>query len=295
MLRRAALAFALLPLAAAGCGGSSSGNEGAQIVATTPQLADVARNVSPGADVTALLSANTDPHEYEVRPADVKALARADIVLRSGGEVDEWLDGALDSAGVAEQDVVDAGAAAGLEGDDPHWWQDPARAEKAAAAIGASLERAGLPEDSAAYVKRLQALDAGVRECLERVPVEERKLVTSHDSLGYYARRYGIEVVGTVIPSLSTAAQPSAGDVSRLVATIKRTGVKAIFAESSVNPDVEEAIARESGARVGKALWADSLGPEGSDGATYIESIEANTRALVDGFSGGAVDCRVDA
>ena len=257
----------------------------------------MARNVAPGADVTALLPANTDPHEYEVRPDDVKALASADIVLRSGGEVDEWLDGALDSAGVDEQDVVDAGAAAGLEGDDPHWWQDPRRAEKAVDGDrrGARARRA--PRRLGGRTcERLRTLDAGVQACIDRSRSAQRKLVTSHDALGYYARRYGIEVVGTVIPALTTAAQPSAGEVAQ--ARGRRSsaaGVKTIFAESSVNPKVEEAIAREAGARIGKALWADSLGPEGSDGATYIGSIESNTRALVDGFSGGAVDCRVDA
>jgi ABC-type Zn uptake system ZnuABC Zn-binding protein ZnuA len=295
MLRRAALLLVVLTLAA-GCGSSAGDRSDApSIVATTTQLADMARNIAPGAHVTALLSANTDPHEYEVRPDDVKALASADIVLRSGGEADEWLDGALDSAAVDEQDVVDAGAAAGLEGDDPHWWQDPRRAEKAAAAIGKAFARAGLADDSAAYVRRLRALDAGVQACMDRVPVAQRKLVTSHDALRYYARRYDIKVIGTVIPALTTAAQPSAGDVAGLVATIKREGVKTIFAESSVNPKVEQAIARETGARIGKALWADSLGPKGSDGATYIESVESNTRALVEGFSGGAVDCTVDA
>jgi len=295
MTCRALILLALLPLVA-GCGGAaSSGSDGPQIVATTTQLADMARNIAPDAKVTALLAANTDPHEYEVRPDDIKALTSADVVLRSGGEVDEWLDGALDSAGVDEQDVVDTGAAAGIEGDDPHWWQDPRRAEKAAVAIGAALRRAGVPEDAAAYVKRLQALDAGIRACVDRVPAAQRLLVTSHDALGYYARRYGLQVVGTVIPALTTAAQPSAGEVSELVATIKRTGVKTIFAESSVNPKVEKAIARETGATIGKALWADSLGPAGSDGATYIASMESNTRALVAGFSGGAVDCRLDA
>jgi ABC-type Zn uptake system ZnuABC Zn-binding protein ZnuA len=295
MVRRTALLFLLLPLAA-GCGSAASGGSDApKIVATTTQLADMARNIAPGAQVTSLLSPNTDPHEYEVRPNDVKALASADIVLRSGGEVDAWLDGALDSAGVDEQDVVDAGAAAGMEGDDPHWWQDPQRAEKAAVAIGAASARVDLPDGSAAYVKRLQTLDAGVKACIGKVPAAERKLVTSHDALGYYARRYGIEVIGTVIPALTTAAQPSAGDVAKLVDTIKAAGVATIFAESSVNPKVEEAIAREAGATIGKALWADSLGPKGSDGATYIESIASNTAALVQGFSGGAVNCRVDA
>ena len=296
MLRRAALLLALLPVAAAGCGCSSTGGGDAPTIdATTTQLADMARNIAPGAHVTSILSPNTDPHEYEVRPDDVKALASADIVLRSGGEVDAWLDGALGAAGVDEQDVVDTGAAVGLEGDDPHWWQDPVRAEKAATAIGRAFAAAGLPDRSAAYVARLKRLDAGVRACMDKVPAGERKLVTSHDALGYYAKRYDIRVIGAVIPALTTAAQPSAGDVANLVATIRREGVKTIVAESSVNSKVEEAIARETGAKIGKALWADSLGPKGSDGATYIASIEANTRALVQGFTGGAVDCPVDA
>ena len=119
--------------------------------------------------------------------------------------------------------------------------------------------------------------------------------MTTHDSLAYYARRYGIRVVGAVIPSRSTVAQPSAGEIAALVETIRSEGVKAIFAESSVNPDVEEAIARESGARIGRALWADSLGPADSDGATYVDSIASNTAALVEGFSGGAIACRPEA
>ena len=95
-----------------------------------------------------------------------------------------------------------------------------------------------------------------------------------------------------MIPSRSTAAQPSAGEIAELVDTIRRERVKAVFAESSVKPDVEEAIARESGARIGKALWADTLGPKGSGGATYVDSIASNTAALVDGFSGGEIACR---
>ncbi len=275
--------------AVAGCGSSAGGStsDGPRVVATTTQLADMARNVAPNADVTAILTANTDPHAYEVRPDDVKALAKADVVLRSGGETDEWLEGALKSAGVSDDKIVDAGAAAGLEGDDPHWWQDPRKAEKAATAIGRGIEGA----DPGPYVEKLHALDRKVQACIDAVPAGERLLVTSHDALGYYARRYGIRVVGTVIPSLSTSGQPSAGEVDALVKTIRETGVKTIFAESSVNAKVEDAIAREAGVTVGQELWADSLGPEGSAGGTYIDSIEANTRALVAGFTGKPADC----
>ena len=276
----------------AGCGSSASGGsgDGPNVVATTTQLADMARNIAPGASVTAILGANTDPHAYEVRPDDVKALAGADVVLRSGGETDEWLDGALDSAGVSDDKIVDAGGAAGLEGDDPHWWQDPSKAVKAAEAIGRGIPGA----DAAPYAEKLRALDSSVQACIDTVPEGERLLVTSHDALGYYARKYGIRVVGSVIPSLSTSGQPSAGEVDALVQTIRETGVQTIFAESSVNAKVEAAIAAESGTKVGKELWADSLGPERSDGATYIGSIESNTNALVEGFTGQPANCFVD-
>jgi zinc/manganese transport system substrate-binding protein len=308
MLRRVLrlVPLAALCLALAACGSdraaSGSGAGSFHVVATTTQMADFARNVAgTRADVTRILAPNTDPHEYEVRPGDVKALVDADLVVRSGGEVDAWLDDALSAAGVDSGDVIDVGKAAGLEGDDPHWWQDPVRAEKGVAAIRDALVRADpggaavYRADAARYLARLRALDTGVRACIDRVPANQRLLVTSHDALGYYARRYGIRVVGAVIPALTTAAQPSAGDVAKLVNTIERTGVRTIFAESSVNPKVEQAIARQTGARIGAPLWADSLGPEGSAGATYLGSIAANTRALADGFTSGAVKCEVGA
>ena len=127
--------------------------------------------------------------------------------------------------------------------------------------------------------------------CIDEIPARLRRLVTTHDALGYYADRYGLDVIGAVLPSLSTQAQPSARDIQELVDQIERAGVRAIYPESSVNPKLERAVARESGAKVGAALWADTLGPEGSSGATYVESIAANTRAIVDGLTGGEVTC----
>jgi zinc/manganese transport system substrate-binding protein len=278
----------VLLLAVAGCGGDdgASASGRMRVVATTTQAADLVRNVGGAhVSVTQLLAANTDPHEYELRPRDVQAVADADVVVRSGGDVDAWLGDAIDASGT-DAAVVDLSAGVQLRGDDPHWWQDPRNAVLAVHEIEQAL---GLR--APAYTRRLQRLDRQVAACIARVPKAQRKLVTTHDALGYYAARYGIEVIGAVIPSLSTEAQPSAGDTAALIRTIKATGVKAIFAESSVNPKVEAAIARETGAKVGRALWADSLGPKGSDGATYVQSIEANTKALVDGFTGGEQSC----
>jgi ABC-type Zn uptake system ZnuABC Zn-binding protein ZnuA len=276
----------------AGCG-SDGGDGRPVVVATTTQAADLVRAVAgERARVRGVLEPNSDPHDYEVRPGDVKALARATLVVRSGGDLDAWLDGAIDSAG-ADAPVLDLLERVGPEGKDPHWWQDPVRAETAVTAIGAALAKAD-PQGKREYranaermVRRLRALDAEVRRCIDRIPARERTLVTTHDALGYYARRYGLRVVGTVIPSLSTQAQASAGDLAELVDTIRREQVRAIFAESAVNASVEDAIAQETGARVGAPLWADALGPEGSSGATYEATIRSNTSAIVEGLTGG--------
>ena len=304
MFRRPALIILALATVIAGCGEAEGGDGGERIgvVSTTTQVADMARNVGGDrVEVTSLLAPGADPHDYEVRPADVEALSRARAVLRSGGELDEWLGEAIEGSGTDAPTVdlserLPAGA-----NPDPHWWHDPRNAERAVAAIRDALSAADPDGEGAyarnarAYLDELESLDAAVRSCMQRVPAEQRKLVTTHDALAHYAERYDIEVVGTVIPSSSTAGQPSAGDTRDLVETIEREDVKAIFTESSVNPKVEKAIADETGATIGTPLWADTLGPEGSSGDTYIGSIAANTRALVDGFTGGAVDCRLPA
>ena len=304
MFGRPALLILALSLGVAGCG-EAQGDAGAEavgVVSTTTQVADMARNVGGNrVEVSSLLPPGADPHDYEVRPRDIEALAGAEAVLRSGGELDEWLEEAIEGSGT-EAPTVDLSERLPAGTDpDPHWWHDPRNAQRAVAAIRDALiaadpdGRATYQRNAAAYLAELEALDTAVQRCLRQVPAEQRKLVTTHDSLAHYAARYDIEAVGTVIPSSSTAGQPSAGDTRDLVETIEREDVRAIFTESSVNPRVERAIAEETGATIGAPLWADTLGPEGSTGATYLGSIAANTRALVDGFTGGAVDCRLPA
>ncbi len=322
----ASIAVAALALVASGCGDSSSSSfAGGDVtaVATTTQVADLVRAV--GGDrvsVEQILQPNSDPHGYEPRPSDVKALASADAIFQSGGELDEWLGDVIESSGndaptvelIQAVDRIEGGPHEHSDGSehgeedahhgenaDPHWWQDPRNAIAAVTAIRDALiaadpdGRAAYEANATAYTARLRRLDRNVAACIDKIPPAQRKLVTTHDALGYYADRYGIEVVGALIPSLSTAAQPSAGDTQKLVDQIEREQVEAIFPESSINPKLERAVSRETGAEVGRPLWADTLGPESSDGATYIESIQSNTAALVDGLTGGAKQCRPEA
>jgi ABC-type Zn uptake system ZnuABC Zn-binding protein ZnuA len=289
-------------LAACG-GGEGPGAPGGApvVVATTTQVGDLVRHVAGArATVREILRPNSDPHEYEPRPSDVRAIGGAAVVVRSGGDVDAWLTGVLDSAGSdARTLVLIDGMRTRRSGRevDPHWWQSPRNAIVAVARIRDALiaadpgGRDAYAANAGAYLARLRALDAAVASCIAKVPARERLLVTDHDALGYYAERYGVRVVGTVIPALSTQAQASAGEVARLVRTIRDAGVTTIFSQRSVNPKLTRAIARDAGARVGPALYADALGAKGTPGATYVGSVEANTRALVAGFSDGRVRC----
>lgn len=288
----------------AGCGddgGSGSLDASLSAVATTTQVGDFVRQVGgERVEVEQILEPNADPHDYEPRPSDAVALGDAALVFRSGGELDEWLVELIDSAGGEAQPVQlsEAVRLTRREGEvDPHWWQDPRNAARAVNAIRDALAEADpggrdtYRRNAAAYVLRLRRLDRDVAGCIQRVPARRRNLVTTHDALGYYADRYGLEVVGAVLPSLSSQAQPSSKDTAELVDQIERLGVRAIFPESSLNPKLERAVARETGVEVGEALWADTLGSEGSSGATYLDSVQANTEAIVRGLTAGKADC----
>ena len=290
---------AVVAAVAAGCGDDSGSRGDVTIIATTTEVADLVRQVGGARiNVEGMLRAGGDPHDYEPRPSDVAAVAGARVVFRSGGEVDDWLNDVIDNAG-GEAEVVSLIDSVRRLDDDPHWWQDATNGVRAVGTIRAELakadpdRRATFARNAERMVRTLEGLDRQIAACVERVPPAKRKIVTTHDALGYLARRYGIDVVGAVIPSLSTQAQASAGDVQRLVDQIRRENVEAVFPESSVNPDIERAIAREAGARIGDPLYADSLGPEGSTGETYAGALAADAAALVRGMSGGRVDCRL--
>jgi zinc/manganese transport system substrate-binding protein len=307
----AAVAATTLALAVlgAGCGSTGSGDGKLDVVATTTQIGDWVRAVGGGAvSLDQVLAPNTDPHEYEPRPSDVESGAGAALVFANGDDLDSWIDQIVDDGG-SEAKVVDLGTevperlpgeTSGAEAStyDPHWWHDPRDAEAAVRVIERELiaadpaHRNGYSRRAAAYLAKLRRLDAGIARCIDSVPPPRRKLVTDHDAFGYFARRYGIDVIGAVIPSQTTQAQPSAKDVTELIALIEREGVRAVFPESSLSAKVADAIARQTGASAEYTLYGDTLGPEGSSGATYLGMEAANAEAMVRGFSGGRHGCQ---
>jgi ABC-type Zn uptake system ZnuABC Zn-binding protein ZnuA/ABC-type Mn2+/Zn2+ transport system permease subunit len=297
---------------AGGCSGSGKSAGGrVSVVATTTQIADFTRAVGGRqVDVHQTLAPNTDPHDYEPRPDDVTETAGAKLVFTSGDNLDAWMRKVVDNSG-GHPKVVDlsasnvgrvAGESNGPEASryDPHWWHDPANAEAAVRAIRDALVRAApryraqYQANAQRYLARLARLDAGIRGCFAAVPAGQRKLVTSHDAFNYFARRYGVTIVGAIIPSQTTQAQPSAGDIHALVEQVRREKVRAIFLESSVNPKLAQRVAEETGVNAKLTLYGDTLGPAGSAGATYPAMEAHNADAMVRGFTGDQRRCPIE-
>jgi len=287
--------MAVVVLAAAGCTQTAIAKPPPgtiAVVATTTQMQDLVRNVGGGrVHVVGILHPNVDPHDFEPTPSTVVALTGAKLVVESGVGLDAWADQLVASAGTSAP-VFDAAAHLPIRGDDPHWWGDPTLVERAATALARRLgevdpgHRAAYARNGARYVRQVARMDAENRRLVATVPPADRKLVTNHDAFGYLAAHYGIRVVGSVFPALSTAAQPSAQDVASLIGRIRAQHVRAIFTESSLDPAVERQIGAEAGARVFADLYGDSLGPAGSPGATYLGMERWNVRAMVAGFLG---------
>ena len=295
-----------------------------KVVATTTQIADLTRNIvgdTAGVSVTQLIQPNQSAHSYDPSVADLTALGEADVLVINGVGLEEWLDDAIAASGfdgvtidsdegitildgeaghedeAAHADEATEGEATeeehDHEGGNPHIWTDVSNAEAMAGTIAdglaaaSSTHAAAFEANETAYTGKLAELDGWIRDNIDAVPAAERLLVSNHDAFGYFTAAYGITYVGSVIPSFDDNAEPSAAEIDTLVAAIKATGVKAVFSEASINPKAADTIASEAGVTVYSgedALYGDSLGPAGSDGATYIASQLHNVRLILESW-----------
>jgi zinc/manganese transport system substrate-binding protein len=177
--------------------------------------------------------------------------------------------------------------------EDPHVWLDPERMATAASLVATQLatttglDASPFQERAATYADAARAAETEARALLAELPADQRKLITNHDALEYFAQRFNLEVIGTVIPGGSTLAEPSAADLSDLVALIEANNVKAIFSESTVSSKMIESLAREVGSQVSVVeLSTDTLGEPGSPTATYPGLIVTTARLIANGLSG---------
>ena len=277
------------------------------VVATIGMIGDVARNV--GGDcvsVTIMMGPGVDPHLYQARPADVRSLQTADVILYAGHSLEGRLGEVLDRFGRHKPTVAvlpetfggdDLIASGGGYGIDPHLWMDaglwsrilPTVAETLADLHPGCADR--IAANAEAYRGQLAALDGWVRDAIVSIPAQRRILVTAHDAFAYYGRAYGIEVAG--IQGISTESEAAIADIRATADLIADKGVPAVFVESTVNPRTMQAVIdavsqRGAEVRVAGELFSDAMGEEGTAAGTYLGMIHANTLAIT-GALGGTV------
>lgn len=269
-----------------------------RVLAVETFLADIAQNVAgTRARVDALIPAGVDPHGFEPTPADVRQVADSQVLIVNGAGLEEFLTKLLANAG-GKRIVVEASAGLAsrkpaanevLDPDhqgDPHFWLDPNNVTQYAENIRDGLSQAdpaGAPTYQAnaeAYSAQLKSLDAWIAEQVKPIPPERRLLVTNHESLGYFADRYGFRIVGTIIPSVSSDASSSAQQLAALVNQIKSAKAQAIFLETGTNAQLAKQIAPEAGIKVVSELYTHSLTNAQGPAPTYLGMMEYNTRTI---------------
>lgn len=268
----AALALALVSTLLSGCGVGATVAPARTIVVTYSILGAVVKDlVGDAATVVVLIPNGASLHEWEPSAKDIETVTKAGMLVQNGLDLEGGLGNAFEQAekaGVKRfiaadhisvrkveagegADPADPDQAPGA--DDPHLWMDPLTMKDVVAALATQL-RADLGLDvstrAADLATRLTTLNDEVAVVINTIPADRRKLVTGHESLGYFAQRYGMTLIGAIIPSVSSSAQASAADLAALAAKVKAAGVPAVFTELGNSPDVAKAIGDQTGAKV---------------------------------------------
>jgi ABC-type Zn uptake system ZnuABC Zn-binding protein ZnuA len=282
------------------------------VVVSTPIAADLAKRVA-GSDaiVSTIAGPGTDAHQYEPTPQDASLLSTANVIIMVGSGFDDWMTGLAKNARSKPSLLVLVDP---KTHQDPHFWQDPTLASRAGLQIADALSQArpdskpAFDTNAQALAKDLADLDAWIKTQVDTIPKENRKLFTPHDAMGYYASRYGFEVLpGLQGLSTSEETEPSAKRMSQIIQEIKAAGVPAIFAEAGPQQDADPhdhdhdhghkhahpghshtsnrllaRVAKDANVKVVLGLNTDTLGPPGSPTDTYIKLMQSNTRLIVE-------------
>jgi ABC-type Zn uptake system ZnuABC Zn-binding protein ZnuA len=299
------LLLSVLMLAACSASPEDTGpaDDRLNVVATTTLVGDIVRNIGgEQIDLSVLLPVGADPHNFEPTPKDVALVSDADLIFTNGAGLENFMNRLLENAGgqaaiislsdglelipATEEEDHAGETETDHEDDDPHVWMDPANVQHWVKRIERTLSEAD-PANAAVYKANAQAfrqelieLDGWISQQIAEVPQANRKIVSDHVVFGYFAKRYGFEQVGAVIPSISTLAAPSAQELADLVDMINKLGVKAIFVDSAVNPALAQRIAGDTGIQL-IPVYSGSLSAADGPAATYLDFMRANVSAII--------------
>lgn len=247
-------------------------------------------------NVTTLVGPGGDAHTYEPTPQDSVALHRAALVFENGMGFESWLEKLFVASHSAAKRVVISKnitsrklvSSSGREEIDPHVWHCPKNAEAMVREIADALvecdpmHAADYRRRAADYIREIHTLDAWIGEQIATIPESHRHLVTTHDTFGYFADRYGFEVSSVMAAVSSETTDPAASELAAVIDRIRAAQVPAVFAENIINPRLTEQVAREAGVSIVPSLYTDALGPPDSKGATYLDMMRFNVRTMTE-------------
>ncbi|MDF1694265.1 MAG: zinc ABC transporter substrate-binding protein [Saprospiraceae bacterium] len=274
----------------------SSAQNRIKVVTSASIFKDMTENIGGDkVDVYSIVPIGGDPHLYEPKPSDAQLIKSAELILVNGLTFEGWIAKLIDNSNTKAPTVTITEGVDVIKSDtyenaaDPHAWMDANNGLVYIKNIKNALIKAD-PANSAIYLKnyqtyleKIKALDAYILKSIQKIPREKRILVTSHDAFAYFGKRYGLEL--NALKGISTEAEIQTSDMVRVKNRIKDSGVPAIFVESTIDPKVIQQIALDNGVKVGGELYADSLGEEDSEGATYITMLTYNTDVIVNALS----------
>lgn len=271
------------------------------VVVTYSILGSVVKELAgDSANIVVLMPNGADPHEWEPSAKDIETLNRADLIVQNGLELESGMQKTLSEASrrgvktfsasdyvtirkVGEGEGIPAGDPDQAVGaDDPHLWTDPIAMKNAAAALAVQLKKElGIDVDSRSLdlQNRLDGLNEELSDIVATLPGPDRKLVTGHESMGYFAQRYGFKLIGAIIPSITSQAEVSASSLAALKKLIEDNKVKAIFTELGTSSAVADAIGKETGVKV-IGITTHSLPEDGS----YFTFERNLVKVIVDGL-----------
>jgi ABC-type Zn uptake system ZnuABC Zn-binding protein ZnuA len=296
-----------LAVAAVGCGSDDSGGGSGRpsVVATTGILADITENVAGrDAEVTQLIPDSSSPHDFQLSAEDRQRLDDAALVTANGADLEHGVPlddadtpvweltahaGKLRPAGEEEQGAEEPAGEEEPEGAfDPHVWMDPTRVAAALPSLADVLADAdpahadGYRQRARSFARELREVDTEIKHSVDAIPKGDRRLVTSHAALGYFAARYGFEIVTTPFPASGPEAEPSAARLRDVEEAIRDAGVPTVFAEETDDPKVLRRVAEDTGVSVNEMLLVEAPGSAG----TYAEMLREDARLLRQGLGG---------
>jgi zinc/manganese transport system substrate-binding protein len=257
-------------------------------VASISIIGDMVKNVGGDrVEVVTLVGPNSDAHVFSPTPTDAKTLGAAKIVFVNGMGLEGWMTRLVTASGTKITPVVTTTGVKPRQAEegghhtvDPHAWQSVANAKLYVANIRDGLKKAdpagaaAYDANAKAYLDKLDALERAVRDTIGKIPPERRKIITTHDAFGYFGQAYGMQFIAPL--GVSADSEPSARDIARIIAQIKRQNIPAVFMENISDPRMMQQVARETGARIGGTLYSDALSDGSGPAATYLDMMRNN-------------------